>query len=100
MTPFAASTFLQAVFAAMLVVPVMILWVMAALDVFRHGFSGLKIAALLVLILIVPILGPLLYFVFQRPDDSAASVEATRLAREDLRRQAASRPVGGTGMYQ
>jgi hypothetical protein len=98
MTPFAASTFVQSVFAAMLVVPIVILWIAAVFDVFRHGYTGLKIAALLVLILIVPIIGPLLYFVFRRPDPSTA--EDVRLAQEDRRREAARRPVGGTGVYR
>ena len=94
--PIATSTFLQVMFATLIVVPVVILWIAAVVDVFRHGGSGLKIAAVLVLILIVPILGPLLYFVFRREPVSA---EAAHLAHEDLRREAARRPVGGTGMY-
>jgi hypothetical protein len=98
MAPFAASTFVQSVLAAMLVVPVVILWVVAVIDVFRHGYTGLKIAALLVLILVAPIAGPLLYFVFRRPEPTSA--EATHMAQEDMRREAARRPVGGTGVYR
>jgi hypothetical protein len=97
---FATSTFLQVLFAMMIAVPVVILWVAAVVDVLRRGGSGLRIAGILVLILIVPILGPLLYFVFRRPDSSPAAVEAARMAGEDLRREAARRPVGGTGMYR
>jgi Phospholipase_D-nuclease N-terminal len=96
----ATSTFLQVLFAAMIVVPVMILWVAAVVDVIRHGESGLKIAAILVLILIVPIVGPLLYFVFRRPESGPAAVEAAHMAAEDQRREAARRPVGGTGLYR
>jgi len=90
----ATSTFLQAVFAAMIVVPVMILWVAAVVDVFRHGYTGLKIAAMLVLILIVPILGPLLYFVFRKPDPDI-SAESVHMAQADLHREAGRRPLGG-----
>jgi uncharacterized membrane protein YqjE len=93
MTPLATSTFLQVLFAMMIAVPVVILWIAAVVDVFRHGDSGLKIAALLVLILVVPILGPLLYFVFRRPEP--ASAEAAYMAENDRRREAARRPVGG-----
>ena len=93
MTLFATSTFLEALFAAMIVVPVAILWVAAVVDVFRHGGSGLRIAAMLVLILIVPILGPILYFVFARSDPGSA--EAAHSAEADLRREAAGRPVDG-----
>jgi Phospholipase_D-nuclease N-terminal len=96
----ATSTFLQVLFAMMIAVPVVILWVAAVVDVLRHGGAGLRIAAILVLILIVPVLGPLLYFVFRRPESSPAAVEAARMAAEDLRREAARRPVGGTGAYR
>ena len=93
----ATSTFLQVLFAAMIVVPIVILWVAAVVDVFRQGGSGLKIAAMLVLILIVPILGPILYFVFRRPEPGSA--EAAYRAQADLRRESADRPIGGTGMH-
>src|SRR5689334_18731656 len=94
----ATSTFLQVTFALLLVVPVMILWVAAVVDVIRRGQSGLKIAAVLVLILIVPVLGPLLYFILRRPEPQSA--EAIAMAQADMRREAAQRPVGGTGMYR
>ena len=94
----ATSTFLQATFAALLVIPVVILWVAAVVDVFRHGYSGLKIAALLVLILIGPILGPILYFVF-RPREPV-SAEEVYLSQESLRQEAAGRPIGGTGVHR
>lgn len=92
----ATSTFLQVTFALLLVVPVMILWVAAVVDVIRRGQSGLKIAAVLVLILIVPVLGPLLYFILRKPEPQSA--EGIAMAQADLRREAARRPVGGTGL--
>lgn len=93
----ATSTFLQVLFAALIIVPVVILWVVAVADVVRRGGSGLRIAAILVLILVVPVLGPVLYFVFARREPESA--EAAHMAQEDLRREAARRPVGGTGVY-
>lgn len=98
MTLLATSTFLQVLFAALIVVPVVILWVVAVADVVRRGGSGLRIAAILVLILVVPVLGPVLYFVFARREP--ASAEAAHMAQEDLRREAARRPVGGSGVYR
>jgi Phospholipase_D-nuclease N-terminal len=98
MTVVATSTFLQVLFATMIAVPVIILWVAAVVDVIGRGGAGLKITAMLVLILVVPILGPLLYFVFRKPPP--VSAEAVHMAQEDLRREAARRPVGGTGMYR
>jgi hypothetical protein len=94
----ATSTFLQVMFALLVAVPVIILWVAAVVDVIRRGHSGLKIAAVLVLILVVPILGPLLYFIFRKPEPQSA--EAIAMAQADLRREAARRPVGGTGVYR
>ena len=94
----ATSTFLQATLSALLVIPVVILWVAAVVDVFRQGGSGLKIAALLVLILVIPILGPILYFCF-RKDEGGRSPEELHAARESLRQEAARRPVGGSGVH-
>src|SRR3954447_11418133 len=96
--PLALDTFFQTLFGALIAIPVIILWVVAVVDVFRHGFSGLKVAAVLVLILIVPILGPILYFVFVSPP--RATADEAYMAEADLRREAARRPVGGTGTYR
>jgi Phospholipase_D-nuclease N-terminal len=71
--PLATTTFLHVLFALMIAVPVVILWVAAVVDVLRRGGAGLRIAAVLVLILIFPILGPLLYFVFRRPEPARAA---------------------------
>ena len=92
----ATTTFLQAVFAALLVIPILILWVAAVVDVISRGGSGLRIAAMLVLVLIVPILGPLLYFVLRKTDP--VSAEDMHMAQADVRREAARRPIGGTGI--
>jgi hypothetical protein len=94
----ATSTFLQATLAALLVIPIVILWVAAVVDVLRHGYSGLKIAALLVLVLIFPIVGPLAYFII-RPKEPVSAEEAY-LAQESLRQEAAGRPIGGTGVHR
>jgi ABC-type transport system involved in cytochrome c biogenesis permease component len=92
----ATSTFLQVLFASMIAFAVALLWGAAVVDVIRRGGSGLRIAGLLVLILVLPVLGPLLYFIFRRPD--ATSPEAIHMAQEELRREAARRPVGPTGL--
>ena len=94
MTILAVSTFLQVVFASMLVIAVMILWVAAIVDVFRSGASGLRIAATIVLILILPILGPLLYLIFTKRDAPETSAEEMYMAQADLHRETARRPVG------
>jgi Phospholipase_D-nuclease N-terminal len=92
--PLAASTFVEAMLVVMIMTPVVILWIAAVVDVFRAGFSGLKLAAVLVLILVVPVLGPILYFIFRKPEVSA---EGMHMAEADRRREAARRPIGGAG---
>ena len=91
-TVLATTTLLEVLFAAAIVIPVMILWVAAVYDVVRRGEGGLKIAGVLVLILVVPIIGPLLYFAFRPPP--RASAEETYMAQADRRREAAGRTVG------
>ena len=96
---FATSTFLEVMFGVLLVTPIVILWVAAVIDLLRHGGSGLRIAGFLLLILVFPILGPILYFVLRKPDMTPADAEAALMAQQDLRREAARRPTGGTGVY-
>jgi hypothetical protein len=90
MTPVATSTFMEVLLGSMLVIPIMILWAAAVYDVVRQADSGLKVAAILVLVLIVPILGPILYFAC-RP--ARVSAEDAYLAQADQRREAAARAV-------
>jgi ABC-type transport system involved in cytochrome c biogenesis permease component len=96
---FATSTFLEVMFALLVATPIVILWVAAVVDLLRRGGSGWKLAGILLLILVFPLLGPLLYFVFRKPDMSPAGAEAALMAQEDLRREAARRPTGGTGVW-
>ena len=97
MIPLAVSTFLQAIFAAMIVVPLIILWVAAVVDVIHHQHSGLKIAAMLVLVLVFPIIGPLLYFAFRKPSVTA---DQKYMAEADLRRETHDRPIDTSGLYR
>jgi hypothetical protein len=95
-TPLATSTFLQVVFASLFVIPIIILWVAAVTDAIGRHSSGWTLAALLLGILVFPILGPLVYFILRK--SAPVSAEEAYLADADLRREAARRPVGGTGM--
>ncbi len=95
----ATSTFLEVIFAVLIVAPIVILWVAAVVDLLRHGGSGWRIAGFLLLILVFPLLGPVLYFVLRKPDLTPADAEAALMAQEDLRRESARRPTGGTGVW-
>jgi ABC-type transport system involved in cytochrome c biogenesis permease component len=95
----ATSSFLQVIFAVLILGPIMLLWVVALVDLIGSHRSGLAIAGMLVLIVVLPILGPILYFVFRKPQVHSDDAEAAYLAHESQRLEAARRPVGGTGMY-
>jgi hypothetical protein len=98
MTPLmATSTFLQVMFALMIVVPICILWVAAVVDVIRRGGNGLKIAGMLLLILVFPIVGPLVWFVIRPETATPEEIEAQMMAQADLRRGRSSAPIGGSG---
>jgi hypothetical protein len=95
----ATSTFLQVMFAMLVAMPIVILWVAAVVDVVRHGRSGLKIAGVLVLILVLPILGPILYFIFRPETATPAELEAQVMAQADLHRERAGAPIGSSGVH-
>jgi hypothetical protein len=98
MTPLlATSTFLQVMFALLIVVPICFLWAAAVVDLIRRGGSGVRIAAYLILILVLPILGPILYFVLRKETATPEELDAQVMAQADLRREAGRRPVGPTG---
>ena len=50
----------------------------------------------MVLILVVPIIGPMIYFAVRRP--TSHEVDEKYLADRALQQEAASRPVGGPGL--
>ena len=85
MTPLATSTFLQVIFASWLVIPIVILWVVAVVDVIRRGGSGLKIVGVVLGILVFPLLGLLVYFLVRK--SAPVSTEEEYLAQADLRRE-------------
>jgi Phospholipase_D-nuclease N-terminal len=98
MIPFAASTFLEALFVCLIVVPVALLWGAAIVEIIRTRRSGWDVAGWLLIICIIPIFGPLLYFALRPPQ--APDAEATYMAHADLERERAAKPIGGTGMYR
>ena len=67
----------------------------AAIASLVFGLLGILLA-----ILVFPLLGPLLYFVFRKPDTSPEAAEAALMAQADLQREAARRPTGGTCVYR
>jgi Phospholipase_D-nuclease N-terminal len=74
----------------------LIVWAVTAVDIFRRHLGPGKTAAWLLLALIVPLVGAVLYWALRRPSraEVQAQYDADLAVHEELRR----RPVGGTGL--
>jgi cbb3-type cytochrome oxidase subunit 3 len=74
----------------------LIVWVLTAVDIFRRHLGPGRTAAWLLLALILPFVGALLYWARRRPSrtEAQAQYDAGLAVRDELRR----RPVGGTGL--
>lgn len=96
MPVFAVSEFLRSVFIILVATPFILLWGAAVLDVIRLHYTGWTVVGWLLLILALPIVGPLIYFATRKgtPQDA----EQMYLAQADLARARAARPAGGVGM--
>jgi hypothetical protein len=72
-----ASTFVEILVLLFIFIPLTLLWVFALIDIFgRPDISGWAKAAWLLVILLIPWLGALIY-VATRPSDYAQDVRAT-----------------------
>src|SRR4051794_41378393 len=98
MTPLAASSFLEALFVCMIVVPLAFLWGAAVYEIVRQRRSGWGVAGWLLLVCVVPIIGPLVYFAL-RPPVHEGDAEAAYMAHADQAAQRARQPIGGTGTF-
>jgi hypothetical protein len=73
----AASTFVEVLVLLFIFIPLVLLWVFALVDIFgRPDISGWAKAAWLLLIIIIPIIGALVY-IGTRPSDVVQDVRAT-----------------------
>jgi hypothetical protein len=71
-------------------------WVLSVVDIFRRQYSGWTTVGWLVLIVILPFIGSLIYWRMRQP--TSAEAEQEYLAEADRRRSARSRPFDSTGM--
>ena len=93
----AVSDFLRDLFLILVATPFILLWGCALWDLIkRHHYHGWAIVGWMVLILVVPIIGPMIYFAVRRP--TSHEVDEKYLADRALQHEAASRPVGGPGL--
>jgi hypothetical protein len=96
MTVLAVSDFLRDFFLILLATPFILLWGCALWDLIRGGHSGWAIVGWMVLILVLPIIGPMIYFAVRKP--TSHEIDEKYLADRELQRAAAARPVGGPGL--
>ncbi len=79
-------TFILVVSACVLAV----VWVLTIVDIIRRHYSAGKTIAWIVIILVLPFLGAIIYWVMRKP--TAAEVEAAYLSETDFRGGASPRP--------
>jgi len=76
----------------LLVLLLAIVAVFTVVDVFGRHLGAAKTAGWILLVVILPLVGPAMYWII-RPT-SASEIEETRLARAEMRREAERRPFG------
>ena len=79
----------------MLAVAVAIVWVISLVDIFRRHLGAGRTAAYVLLVLILPLVGSLIYWALRKPEpgDAQRTADAERARREEARR----RPFDSTG---
>jgi hypothetical protein len=93
----AVSDFLRSIFLILAVTPFILLWGGAMIDlIFKHHYHGWAVVGWILLIFVLPIIGPMIYFASRKP--TGAEIDQKYLADRELQRAAAQRPVGGPGL--
>jgi hypothetical protein len=92
----AVSEFIRTLLIIMIAAPLIILWVASVFDVIRQHYSGWTVVGWLLVVLVLPIVGPMLYFALRKPRESEA--ESTYLAQRDIQHARATRSVESRGI--
>jgi hypothetical protein len=96
MAVLAVSNFMHSLFIILVATPFILLWGAALLDLIRGDHSGWGIVAWMVVILALPIIGPLIYFAARKP--TQVDVDQAYLAQRDLERSSTGRSTGNVGV--
>jgi hypothetical protein len=96
MTVLAVSDFLRSLSLILVATPFILLWACAMWDLIKGQYHGWAIVGWMVLIFVLPIIGPMIYFATRKP--SRHEIDEKYLADRELQRAAAARPVGGPGL--
>ena len=73
-----------------------VIWIISIVDVFRRHYSGGATVGWLALIVLLPFIGAVIYWVVRKP--SQEEIDQAYLGQAELRRSAAARPFDSTGM--
>jgi phospholipase D-like protein len=73
MTLLAVSTFVW----VFILVPLIVVWAIAVVDIFRRPLSLMATATWIVVVLVFPFIGTLVYFIFRRPTQEEIRQRAT-----------------------
>jgi hypothetical protein len=65
MTPLAVSTFVW----VFILVPLVVVWVIGLVDIIRRPLSGQATAAWIIVVLVFPFIGTLVYFLLRKPTE-------------------------------
>jgi type VI protein secretion system component VasK len=71
----------------------LVVWVITIVDIFRSHLDGKHTAAWLLIVVLLPFVGAIGYWVMRKPP--AGEAEQAALAQQSLREEAARRPVSG-----
>ena len=86
----------MSLFLFIMLCSVALVWVLSVVDIVRRRYSGWTTAGWLALIVIVPFVGSIIYWVVRKPTREDA--EQQYLAEADRRRGAGARPFDSTGI--
>jgi hypothetical protein len=80
----------------MIAVAVVIVWAISVVDIVRRHLGGGRTAAWLLIVLILPFLGSVIYWALRKPEPD--EIKRTADAERDRREQAQRRPFDSTGL--
>jgi hypothetical protein len=89
LAPLAVSTFVW----VFILVPLIVVWVLGIVDILRRPLSRQKKAGWIIVVLVLPLVGTLLYFALRKPSEE--EIRAAQEARADLREDYRRGPSGG-----
>jgi hypothetical protein len=81
MTPIAATTFVW----VFILIPLLIIWALTIVDIVRRDMPGSHKAAWVLLVLVLPVVGTIIYFVMRKPTET--EIRQSQEASADLGRQ-------------